>query len=173
MSRRSLADPVVVNTVLAVILAILLGWLVLFAVRGDVAAPGSTPAEERAQVYADVRRAAQTETLAFLAIDHTKMDEVTQRVLDGATGEFKKQYQQSVKALTDAAVEQKSIARGKVSEVGLGEVDADSATVFVAASSKVKNSGTDGKFEDRSWRIKLTMSNEDSRWLISRLEFVG
>ena len=173
MNRTSVTDTGLVNIGLALILLGLLGWLVLFAVRGDVAAPGSTPAEEQAQEYSDIRRAARAETLAFLTIDHTKMDELTERVLDGATGTFKKQYQTSLKTLEESATSQESFSTGRVSEVGVSEVDADSASVFVAAGSKVKNKGTKGQVEDRSWRIKLTMAKEDSRWLVSNLEFVG
>ncbi|MEO6604445.1 MAG: hypothetical protein ABIN55_02405 [Aeromicrobium sp.] len=163
----------ITNTALALVLAVLVGWLVLFAVNGSAAAPGQTPAEARADQYGDITRAARTETLAFLAVDHTKMDELTARVLKGATGEFKKQYKTSLKSLKDAAISQESISKGRVDEVALGEVDDDSATVFVAAGSKVQNKGTKGKVEDRSWRMKLTMAKVDSRWLISKLEFVG
>ncbi len=163
----------VMNAALAVILAALIGWLALFAFRGSAAAPGSTPAEGKAQEYADITRAARAETLAFLAIDHTKMDELTARVLTGATGAFRKQYQASEKSLKEAAISQNSVSKGRVDEVGLSEVDTDSASVFVAAGSKVSNKGTAGKVEDRSWRIKLTMAKEGSRWLVSALEFVG
>lgn len=163
----------VTNAVLAAILVILLAWLVLFAVRGSAAAPGSTPAEGKAQEYADVTKAARAETLAFLTIDDKRMDALTARVLDGSTGSFKKQYKSSLKALKKAAIDQKSISKGRVDQIGLSEVDSDSATVFVAAGSKVKNTGTKGKFEERSWRIKLTMAKQDNRWLISQLEFVG
>ena len=71
----------VTRTVLAVILVALCGWLALFAVRGSEAAPGSTPTEELAQQYTDIRRAARAETLAFLAVDHKRMDELTDRVI--------------------------------------------------------------------------------------------
>ncbi|GAA3522017.1 hypothetical protein GCM10022234_17560 [Aeromicrobium panaciterrae] len=161
------------NTALAVVLAVLVGWLVMFAVRGDAAAPGSTPAEARAEQFAAVKKAARAETLAFLEIDHTNMDALTKKVLDGATGEFKKQYQTSLKSLKDAAVSQESVSTGHVDQVAIGESDDDSATVFVAAGSKVKNKGTNGKVEDRFWRMKLTMAKVDDRWLISQLEFVG
>lgn len=161
------------NAALLLALLGLCGWLVLFAVRGGAAAPGSTPAEAQAQEYADITRAARTETLAFLAIDYTKMDELTERVLDGAAGEFKKQYQSSLKSLKESAISQESISKGRVDQVGLSETDDDSATVFVSAGSKVQNKGTKGEVEDRSWRIKLSMVKEDSRWLISKLEFVG
>ncbi len=114
-----------------------------------------------------------SETLAFLAVDHTKMDELTKRVLAGSTGTFKKQYTASLKSLKETAVSQESISKGRVDEIGLSEVEPRSATVFVAAGSKVQNKGTKGKVEDRFWRIKLTMAKQGSRWLISQLEFVG
>lgn len=161
------------NVALGVILVVLCGWLVLFAVRGGAAAPGSTPAEEKAQHYSEITRAARSQTIAFLAVDHKRMDELTDRVLSGATGTFKKQYEASVKSLKETAVSQESISKGSVAEVGLSDVAQRSATVFVAAGSKVQNKGTKGKVEDRTWRIKLSMVKQDSRWLISQLEFVG
>ena len=163
----------VTNLALALILAGLCGWLVVFAVEGSAAAPGSTPAEERAREYADIKRAARAEALAFLTIDHTRMDELTARVLEGATGTFKKQYRASLKSLKESAASQESFATGRVKEIGLSEVDADSASVFVAAGSKVKNKATKGTVQDRSWRIKLTMAEQGGRWLVSNLEFVG
>ena len=163
----------VTRTVLAVILVALCGWLALFAVRGSEAAPGSTPTEELAQQYTDIRRAAREETLAFLAVDHKRMDELTDRVISGATGDFEKQYKASLKSLKETAISQESISKGSVAEIGLSEVEARSASVFVAAGSKVQNKGTEGKVEDRSWRIKLTMVKEGGRWLVSQLEFVG
>ena len=104
----------VINAVLAVILVSLCAWLVVFAIRGSAAAPGSTPAEERAQEFSDIRRAARDETLAFLTIDHTKMDQLTEQVLDGATGSFKKQYQASLKSLKESAATQESFSKGRV-----------------------------------------------------------
>jgi Mce-associated membrane protein len=163
----------VTNAVLGVAIVGLLAWLVLFAVRGGEAAPGSTPTEELARQYSDITSAARAETMAFLEVDHTKMDELTDRVLSGATGAFKKQYKASLKSLKETAVSQESISKGSVDEIGLSEVESRAATVFVAAGSKVQNKGTNGKVEDRFWRIKLSMVKQDSRWLVSQLEFVG
>lgn len=172
--NRPLSDrTAVTNAALGLILLGLCGWLVVFAVQGSAAAPGSTPAEGRAQEYSDISSAARAETLAFLEIDHTRMDKLTDQVLSGATGAFKKQYEASLKTLKEASTSQESVSKGRVDEVGLSEVDADSASVFVAAGSKVQNKGTKGEVEDRSWRIKLTMVKEGSRWLVSQLEFVG
>ena len=162
-----------IRAVLAVILVALCGWLVIFAVRGSAAAPGRTPSEALAQQYSDIRSAARAETLAFLAVDHTRMDELTDRVISGATGAFKKQYEASLKSLKETAISQESISKGHIDQIGLSEVEPRSASVFVAAGSKVQNKGTKGEVQDRSWRIKLTMVKQDSRWLVSQLEFVG
>lgn len=161
------------NGVLGLVVVVLVAWLVVFAVHGSVAAPGRTHAEERAHEFTQVRRAAQAEAVAFLTIDYRRMDQVTDRVLAGATGAFKKQYQASAKVLKQTAVSQDSIAKGYVKEIGVGTVDADSATVFVSAGSKVKNKGTKGKFEDRTWRMRFNMTKVGDRWLVSQLEFVG
>ena len=161
------------NVVLGLIVVVLVAWLVVFAVRGSLAAPGRTPAEQQAHEFAQLRRAARAEAVAFLTIDHRRMDQVTERVLAGATGSFKKQYKSSLKVLKEAAVSQDSLAKGYVKEIGVGTVDDDSATVFISAGSKVKNKGTKGKVEDRTWRMRFNMTKVDDRWLVSQLEFVG
>ncbi|AXT84363.1 hypothetical protein C6I20_03560 [Aeromicrobium sp. A1-2] len=168
MNRENLTHPV-----LAVVLVGLCGWLMLFAFNGASAAPGSTPAEAQADEFAAIQSAARAETLAFLEIDHTRMDKLTDRVIAGATGDFKKQYKASLAALKESATAQESISEGRVDEVGLSEVDSDSATVFVAAGSEVRNKETKGEVEDRFWRIKLSMVKESGQWLVSQLEFVG
>jgi len=161
------------NGVLGLVVVVLVAWLVVFAVRGSVAAPGRTPAEQQAHELTELRRAARSEAVAFLTIDYRRMDHVTDRVLAGATGAFKKQYGASAKVLKETAVSQDSIAKGYVKEIGVGTVDDDSATVFVSAGSKVKNKGTKGKFEDRTWRMRFNMTKVGDRWLVSQLEFVG
>lgn len=163
----------VTNVVLGVILVGLCSWLAVYAVSGNAPTPVSSPAQEQAEQLSEIRRAAQETTLAFLEVDHTRMDELTARVLDGATGSFEQQYADSVEALKEAATSQESFASAEVFEVGLSEVSTDFATAFVAAGSKVQNLSTDGEVEDRFWRIKLTLVKEDGRWLVSQLEFVG
>lgn len=129
--------------------------------------------ERLAGEYDDVARAAEKVTLAFLSVDHTRMDELTDDVLEGATGTFRDEYESSIPSLTDAAEQQESFAEGSVDHVGISELDADSATAFVSAGSEVRNTSTDGETESRSWRIKLGLTKESGRWLVSQLEFVG
>lgn len=134
---------------------------------------GESEAEAAASQYPAIAEAAEDLTTNFLTVDYKNMDALTAKVVDGSTGEFKKEYSDSLKELKDAAAQQESTAKGSVDAVGISEADADSATAFVSAGSTVKNTGTKGKTEQRSWRIKLSMVKEGDRWLVGKLEFVG
>ena len=106
---------------LGLIVVVLVGWLGAFAVHGSVAAPGRTPAEQRAHELTEIRQAAQAEAIAFLTVDYRRMDQVTDRVLEGATGKFKKEYESSAKVLKASAVAQESVAKGYVKESWVSE----------------------------------------------------
>lgn len=161
------------NLLLAVVLVALLVMLSLFLVKGARAVPGQTDAERKAAEIAAVQKAARQRVLDFLAIDHAHMDKITAKVLAGSTGTFKKQYAASVDTLTKQATSQASLSTGSVLQVGVSDIDLDSATVAVAANSRVKNKGTAQKWETRTWRIQLRMQKVHGQWLTSDLQFVG
>lgn len=159
-----------VNVVLIVGLVGLVAILAAFAVRGTTVLPGRTPAESRADEYAAVSRAARVATLSFLEVDHTRMDRLTARVLEGATGEFARQYEASIPSLVASAEKEQTIAHGQVLQVGLRELRATRARVLVAADSQVRTTGAEQR---RQWRIELTLTKKSGRWLVSGLRFVG
>ena len=147
--------------------------LALLLTRGSEALPGETEAEKRGQQYVDVSRAATAEVQAFLGIDHEKVDEQAQTVLDGATGDFKEQHAAELDSLKQSARDQRSTAVATVLEVGISDIDPTAATVLVAANTEVTSKSTDGEARTVPWRIQLDMVKEDGRWLTSGLQFVG
>ncbi len=58
-------------------------------------------------------------------------------------------------------------------QVGVGDIDSDTAVVFVAADGSVTNKSTKGKAQPRSYRFKLTMVRKDGTWLTSNLQILG
>ena len=94
-------------------------------------------------------------------------------VLAGATGEFAKEYEARRKQLVEAAKKYESVSSGKVVSVGVGDLDADSATVFVAANSEVESVTTEGSKVPRYYRLQLEMVLEDGTWKTSQVRFVG
>ena len=155
-----------------VALLLIVTSVVLFK-EGAAATPGDSRAEALSRQYDEVTKAARAETLAFLTVDYRNMDDLTDKVLAGATGPFKEQYERAQTTLRTTAQQARSVATGKVREVGIGDIDADTAIVFVAADGSVTNKSTKGKAEPRTYRFKLTMVRKGDKWLTSDLQILG
>jgi Mce-associated membrane protein len=159
---------------LLLVLGLCLGATLALLLDRDGDAPsGETAAERRAQQYVDVDRAATAEVQAFLGIDHEKVDAQAQTVLDGATGDFRRQYADELDSIKKSARDQQSSAAATVLEVGISDLDPTNAKVLVAANTEVTSKSTDGAARTVPWRIQLDMVKEDGRWLTSGLRFVG
>lgn len=161
------------NATLGVLLLGLLAGAVLLWVKGPLVLPGQTEAERVSRQYDDVTRAARAESLAFLTVDYQRMDPLIARVLAGATGDFKSQYDKSQVDVKASAQQSRAVAKSTVKSVGIGELKPDAATVFVAADSAVTNKLTKGKPQPRYYRLQLSMKRVHGRWLTSDLQFVG
>lgn len=161
------------NLVLLLVGLALGATLALVLNQGTDALPGTTDAERRSQQYSDVTRAATAEVQAFLGIDHENVDAQAQTVLDGATGDFKEQYAAELDSLKQSARDQQSTAVADVLEVGISDIDATTAKVFVAANTEVTSKSTKGEPKTVPWRIQLDLEQVGGRWLTSGLQFVG
>lgn len=120
----------------------------------------------------DVGAAARAEAVAFLTVDHRDMGPLVDRVLAGATGEFAEQYASQRRQLERETLRTEATSTAEVVALGVGDLDEDSATVLVAANSRVTNTSTDREGEVRYYRLRLELVREDDRWLTSTLQFV-
>ena len=177
------AGSTVLRWVIGGLTVSLLAYAALVLVAGAGVVPGQSAAEKRASSYADVNDDAEKAVVAFLTVDYTRIDEVTEAVKKRATGDFAKDYAANEVNLKAAATEAKAKTSGEVKSVGVSEIDDNTAVVFVAADSLVSNTDTakvkktdacphDGKV-CRYYRFKLTMAETDGEWKISQLEFVS
>jgi len=161
------------NIVLMVLALALVATSVLLFKEGAAATPGDSRAETLSRQYEDVTAAAREQTRAFLTVDYKNMDTLTAKVLAGATGQFKEQYERARPNLKATAQQGRAVATGDVKEVGIGDIDGDTAVVFVAADGSVRNRNTKGKAQPRAYRFKLTMVREGDKWLTSDLQILG
>lgn len=162
-----------VNAVLAVTVVVLLVGTVLLLARGPKATPGQSAAEATSVQYQAVTKAARAQTLAFLTVNYKDMDPLIAKVLAGATGTFKEEYDKAKVNIKATAQQGQSVSSGKVLSVGIGDMDAKSAVVFVAADSQVSNTTTKGETQPRYYRLQLNMVRKGDAWLTSNLQFVG
>lgn len=157
------------------------GWLVgalalalvglLVAIGVVVTGRGSTD-DELTDAQHEVARAARTEALAFLTVDHTDMEPLVEAVLAGATGDFEKQYASQRKELTREAIRTRATSTAEVVALGVGDLDDDSAVVLLAANSTIANTKTGSDGQVRYYRLRLDLVREGGRWLTSDLRFV-
>ena len=148
---------------------VLVGLLV--AIVLVVRSQGSTD-DELSAAQREVARAARTEALAFLTVDHTDMEPLIEAVLAGATGDFKEQYASQRDELARETVRTRATSTAEVVALGVGELDADSAVVLLAANSTVANKRTGAEGQVRYYRLRLDLVREDERWLTSDVRFV-
>ena len=104
---------------------VLLGLLALVAVGGtgrrsaslapEVSAAGST----RTTGVTEVLHAARQQAVNFTTLDYRHLDRDLGRVLDGATGDFRKQFRAGTTDLTALVTANKAVADGEVLEAGL------------------------------------------------------
>lgn len=156
---RALTAGLVLATVLTAAAAV---WL------------GLRLADQRAadQRRQDILAAARQSALNFTSLDYRHYDRDSATVLDGATGEFKKQFAAQTQQLTQLVAANRSVSQGQVLDAGIVRSDARSARVLVVADSKVTNTAVP-QGESRTYRLQLDLVLAHGRWLTSDVEFVG
>lgn len=94
------------------------------------------------------------------------------RVLAGATGTFKDQFQRSRADLAKLIVANKTVSSGTILSAGVVSADTVSATLLIAADRVVKDRTTPkGATVHDRWRVYL--EKRGGRWLVAKLEPVG
>lgn len=154
---------------LAVALAVLVVALVCTGVVVGLRWRDARAQERR---YDDVLAAARAETIAFTTLDYHDLNPSIDRVLAGATGDFKKQFAASREQLTSLSTQNRSVSRGRVLSAGVISMDQDSARVAVVADSTVTNVNASTP-QPRHYRLALDLVLQDGQWRTSDLQFVG
>jgi Mce-associated membrane protein len=119
-------------------------------------------------------RAAATQVQAFLDIDHTDVDAQLDRMLEGTTADFRRQFARQVRMISAEAERRQSSADVTVLRVGLSSWTDEAATALVAADTEV-TSAAGGSSVRRTvpWRIEVDLVHDGDRWLTDGLRFVN
>ena len=161
-------------------LAVLLAAACVVVLVRPTAVPGRSTAEKANDRDLAVRTAATAVTKAFLDVDYRDMDSRIAKVLTLSTGTFKNQYTTAKVDLKTQAQQARAVATGAVRYVGIGDIDDDTAVVYVAADTKVSNASIEqeksaGKTVDdkRYYRFQLSLKRVGHRWLLDDLQFIS
>jgi Mce-associated membrane protein len=116
--------------------------------------------------------AARQTAVNFVSVSASSVDRDLQRIVAGATGEFKDEFVRGQGQVRAAIVENKVESTGTVLRAGLVSGDRRSAVVLVAVDATVKNvKAPDGR--PSHYRIQVDVTRTGGAWLVSRLQFVG
>ena len=126
------------------------------------------------------RRAREAEFVAgakqgvinMTSLDFNKAKEDVQRVIDSSTGEFKEDFQQRANTFTSVVQQSKAITEGTVNATALQSMNGNSASILVAATSRITNSPPGKDEPARVWRLKVTVTEVDGQYKMSKVEYV-
>jgi Mce-associated membrane protein len=116
--------------------------------------------------------AARQTTVNFVSVSASSVDRDLQRILAGATGDFKDEFSRGQSQVRATIVENAVESRGTVLRAALVSGDRRTAVVLVAIDATVKNSkAPDGRLSH--YRIQVEVAYVSGQWLVSRMQFVG
>lgn len=128
-------------------------------------------ATEREQKAAAFIAGAKKGVVNMTSLDFKKAKEDVQRVIDSSTGEFRDDFQQRAADFTKVVEQSKVVTEGTVNAAAVESMDGRTAQVLVSATSRVTNSAG-AKDEPRAWRLRVTVTEEDGQYKMSKVEFV-
>ncbi|MGH3678603.1 MAG: hypothetical protein ACRDU5_23250 [Mycobacterium sp.] len=148
----------------------------ILAICGLLAASGymtwfhrQTQAEQ--QRTAEFSAAARQNVVTLMSLDFNRAAEDVQRIIDSSTGQFKQDFENTAQDFIDVAKESKAVTETTVNATAVKSMDDNTATVLVAASSRVTNAAG-AKQEPRSWRLSVNLAREGDQIKMSKVEFV-
>jgi Mce-associated membrane protein len=126
---------------------------------------------KRAQRAAKFVAGARQGVVNMTSMDFNKAKEDVQRLLDSSTGEFRDDFQQRAKDFASVVEQSKVVTQGTVNAAAIQSMDEHSASVLVAATSRITNSAG-AKDEPRVWRLQVTVTEDGGQYKMSKVQFV-
>jgi Mce-associated membrane protein len=123
------------------------------------------------QLNAEYAAAGRQSVVTLMSLDFNKVQEDVNRILDNSTSTFRDDFKNQAAIFVKEVQDSKVITEVTVDFVAVESMTKDSATVLVAATSRVTNAAG-AKRESRSWRLSVNLQREGGRVKMSKAEFV-
>ena len=122
-------------------------------------------------VRAAMVQAARDGVVALTTIDHERVDEDVQRILDKSTGVFRDDFAQRADSFTEAARKAQSKSVGTVSAAGVESVDGDRGRVLVTLIVMTSNRGAPEQ-QPKVWRTLVSVEKDGGDYRVASVEFI-
>ncbi|MBS9373925.1 twin-arginine translocation pathway signal [Rhodococcus sp. B50] len=146
-------------SIVALVFAILVGWLAYGAVQQSAAETARTEA----------RVAAEEQAVAMLAYTHDQVDAQTEAAAEGLTGDFRDEYTNLMKNIIAPGAKEKAISvQVSVQASSVVSADADHAVTLLFLN-QITTSSENPEAVSSGSRVRVELDKQDGRWLVSRL----
>jgi Mce-associated membrane protein len=155
------------------IAAAVLGVLVVgLATTAIVLGVSVGDAQKTADRRTQIERAARQEAVNLVNVDYKQAQQASDRILGGATGEFKDQWAGTVaKQFTDVMTKGQAVQTVQTVHAGVVNFDSDSAETIVSVSALVVTPQVP-KGVQRNYRYSMELTRVGGRWLVSKVVLV-
>lgn len=124
------------------------------------------------QLRASMVQAGRDGVLALTSIDHERVDDDVQRILDTSTGKFRDDFAQRAESFKDAARKAASKSVGTVVESGFESFDGDLGQVLVAMIVMTSNRGAPEQ-QPKGWRTRVSVIRDGGAFKVAAVEFIS
>lgn len=130
-------------------------------------------AEQQRRQAAEYAATARQGVVNLMSVDYTTAKDTVQRVIDGSTGRFRSNFEESADDFVKALQEEKIVTKATVNNAAVESVTGNSAVVLISATSQ--REGPDSpksQQQPRVWRVVVTMERDGDQMKLSGIEFV-
>ncbi len=132
---------------------------------------GHHKAQAEQQRRAEFSAAARQSVVTLMSLDYHKAKEDVQRIIDNSTGQFKTDFESTKDDFVKVATDSKAVTETNVTATAVESMTDDTATVLVAATSRVTNAAG-AKQEPRAWRLSVNLARDGGQLKLAKVEFV-
>ncbi|MFH5228528.1 hypothetical protein [Antrihabitans spumae] len=162
-TKRSVRSMVLAGAAALVIVALVAATVVLaIAKRND---------DSRDARRGEFVKTARQVVLNMTSFKKDSASDDVKALLDQSSGEFMQDFGSKSDPLADIVQRLQIDAEGDIIESALESDDGDTATVLVVAGMQFTNAGTT-EMQNRTFRLRVTVTDADGRMTASKVEFV-
>ncbi len=130
-------------------------------------------AEQQRRQQAEYAATARQGVINLMSVDFANAKETVQRVIDGSTGRFRSNFEETADDFVKAVQEEKVVTRATVNDAAVESISGDTAVVLVSATSQRQGAqAPQEQQQPRVWRVVVTLQRDGDQMKMSAVDFV-
>lgn len=130
-------------------------------------------ADQQRRQYAEYAATARQGVINLMSVDFATAKDTVQRVIDGSTGRFRSNFEETADDFVKALQEEKIVTTASVNDAAVESVSEDTAVVLVSATSQRQGQqAPKEQLQPRVWRVVVTLQRDGGQMKMSSVDFV-